>query len=153
MYIELPDEKENKRMDSDIKLEYTEAAKLKLKELTTGYIKSLDKILKDVKHIPGEKNIEVTASDLERVSKYLRFINPRRTKSSQMVFQLYAFMGIIMTLIGLFWKMLHDMMLSSPEQVISIFGGLIMTIVGIWGYVRVKNREKAQASTINDIKS
>ena len=128
-------------MDKKIDIIYTEAAKKRLDELKDRYVAELEEIIKKRKYIPGEKIVEITASDVEQASKYIRFIMPKRYESMKFLFGLYSIAGLFMTIFGLFYPELLDILRHSPERIILASGGLAVSIVGLLGYFKIKHKE------------
>ena len=133
-------------MEKEYKVHYTDAANERLESLKCEYMNILKEIIKDRKYVPGDNFVEITASDLEQASQYLKVIAPRKSGSLRLVLVLYAFMGIVMIIAGLFYPLIAEMIRESPERLILTFGGFILLAAGIYGYYRVKQREALSRS-------
>lgn len=128
-------------MEKEYKVHYTDAANERLDSLKSEYVEMLEDIVKDRKHVPGDKFVEITASDLEQASQYLKIIAPRKSESLRLVLVLYVLMGVAMTIAGLFYPFFMEMLRESPERLMLTLGGAVLTAAGVFGYFRIKQRE------------
>ena len=128
-------------MEKEYKIHYTDAANERLESLKSEYRDMLEDIVKERKHVPGDKFVEITASDLEQASQYLKVIAPRKSESLRLVLVLYSLMGIAMIIAGLFYPFFIEMFRESPERLILTLGGFVLSAAGIFGYFRIKQRE------------
>lgn len=128
-------------MEKEYKIHYTDAANERLKSLKSEYVEMLEDIVKDRKHVPGDKFIEITASDLEQATQYLKVIAPRKSESLRLVLVLYSLMGVAMVIAGLFYPFFMEMVRESPERLMLTLGGFVLSAAGIFGYIRIKQRE------------
>ena len=94
-------------MEKEYKIHYTDAANERLESLKSEYRDMLEDIVKERKHVPGDKFVEITASDLEQASQYLKVIAPRKSESLRLVLVLYSLMGIAMIIAGFFVRLLY----------------------------------------------
>ena len=100
-------------MEQNIKINYTEAAKQKIDELNKKYIQDLEYFLKETKYVPGEDFIEVTASDINELAKYIKIIYPR-TKVFEIrnfLLKTYFVLGILTIFCGLFYSEIQNIIL------------------------------------------
>ncbi|EOG7617935.1 hypothetical protein ACXOI2_003483 [Vibrio cholerae] len=128
-------------MEKEYQVHYTEAAEERLESLKLEYVEMLEDIIKERKHVPGDKFIEITASDLEQASQYLKVIAPRKSETLRLLLVLYALMGIVMVIVGLFYPFFIQMVQDSPERLMLTIGGATLTLAGIFGYFRIKQRD------------
>lgn len=128
-------------MEKDNKAHYTDAANVRLESLKSEYVEMLEDIVKDRKHVPGDKFIEITASDLEQASQYLKVIAPRKSESLRLVLVIYALTGVAMIIAGLFYPVFMEMFRESPQRLMLTLGGAVLTAAGVFGYFRIKQRD------------
>jgi len=128
-------------MEKEYQVHYTDAANERLDSLKSEYVEMLEDIVKDRKHVPGDKFVEITASDLEQASQYLKIIAPRKSESLRLVLVLYSLMGVAMIIAGLFYPFFVAMLSESPQRLMLTLGGAVLSAAGIFGYFRIKQRE------------
>ena len=124
-----------------MKFQYTEAAKERLNVLKSQYTESIERVIYDRKYIPGEEIVEVTASDLEQASEYLKVAPPPKNDRIKISSMIYGILGLILAVIGLFYPFFMEMIKESPERVILVIAGIAMISIGIWISRRIKSRE------------
>lgn len=130
-------------MEQNIKINYTEAAKQKIDELNKKYIQDLEYFLKETKYVPGEDFIEVTASDINELAKYIKIIYPR-TKVFEIrnfVLKTYFVLGILTIFCGLFYSEIQNIILYRPIQAVITLTGVITTVVAFLILQSFKRKE------------
>lgn len=128
-------------MEKEYKIQYTDASIARLKLLQSAYTEMLENIIKDRKHVPGDKFIEITASDLEQASECVKIITPRKNESLRLVLIIYTLLGLAMIIAGLYYPFFIDVFRESPNRLMLILGGFALSAVGLFGYLRLKQRE------------
>lgn len=128
------------------KIKYTDTAKRKLEDLQNNYREELERILLSKKLMPGDDFIEVTASDIDEVSKYFKFIRPINNSSKYLILIVYFIMGLIATFIGLFYDDFRHIMENRPTQAMILLVGLTMMLVSFVGYLFFRLKEKQRES-------
>jgi len=120
---------------------YTETANKKLDELQSRYREEMERILLSKNLIPGDDFVEITASDIDEVSKYFKFVRPVRN-SRYLILIIYFILGLIATIGGLFYDDFRHIIENRPMQAMIILFGLIMMIASFVGYFYFRVRDK-----------
>lgn len=128
------------------KIKYTETANKKLDELQLRYKEELENILISKKLIPGDDFVEVTASDIDEVSKYFKYIRPVRNTSKYLLLIIYFAIGLISTVIGLFYDDFRYIMENSPTQAMIILVGLTFMLVSFVSFFFFRLRDNQRES-------
>lgn len=128
-------------MGKEYKIHYTDAANERLDALKLEYIDKLEDIVKKRKYVPGDKFVEIAASDLEQASQYIRVNAPRNNEAIRLVSVFYLVMGVFMVIAGLFYPLFIEMMRESPERLVLILVGFTLSVVGVFGYSYIKQKE------------
>jgi uncharacterized membrane protein YraQ (UPF0718 family) len=122
-------------MEKDTEIKFSDVAEKKLSDLKERYAEQLIDIIEKKKSIPGEKIIEITASDLEHSSRYLKFYLPRKGELLKAAFATYAAIGIFLIFGGLLYPIIQEIIHEEPLRASLIGAGvglLIISIVGYW---------------------
>lgn len=128
-------------MKNEIKIRYTNEAESRLELLTGEYKIRLEELIKEKKYVPGDKLIEITGSDIEAAAKYIEIKSPRKTRFRENIIGFYLIFGIALTVIGLFYNFLINIVRENPLQLMLILLGASM-ILGAFILSRsTKNRE------------
>lgn len=128
-------------MKNEIKVRYTNEAESRLELLTGEYKIKLEELIKEKKYVPGDKLIEITGSDIEAAAKYIEIKSPRKNRFRENIIGFYLIFGIALTLIGLFYNLLINIVRENPLQLMLILLGASM-ILGAFILSRsTKNRE------------
>jgi hypothetical protein len=120
-------------MDPRRQIVYTKSAQSRLDKLQADIIRHLESELIDRKFIPGDEQVEITASDVEEISRamLLSFADPyeRRARSRNLLISVYMVVGVLMTVAGLFYQDFIRMV-SNPTQGILVLTGASITVAG-----------------------
>jgi hypothetical protein len=128
------------------KIKYTETASNKLDELQLRYKEELENILISKKLIPGDDFVEVTASDIDEVSKYFKYIRPVRNTSKYLLLIIYFAIGLISTVMGLFYDDLRYIIENRPTQAMIILVGLTFMLVSFVSFFFFRIRDNQRES-------
>lgn len=139
-------------MDNDIRVEYTQAAKDTINKVADNYRNKLVSIALNKKRLPGEAIIEITASDIENAARYLIFIMPNKYDKLKLLFSTYAIVGLVITIVSMFYKELHSIFINDPIQGMLLFTGSIILLLGYFGLLFIKIKEK-QVKTSKSIRA
>lgn len=131
-------------MNRGKKIVYTESAKERLEKLHFEVNKEIEYFLQEVKYIPGEDFIEVTALDIEEVSKRLKIVRSSNKHLASVVPTVYSVLGIILASTGLFYEAITTLVKDNPVRLTLILTGFVM--IGIsWIYLyltMLRNRKE-----------
>lgn len=131
-------------MADNIKVIYTEDGKNRLSELKEMYANIIEETIKQKKYVPGDQYVEVTASDIEYASRYIKIIRNVKNNNRYNVLyssaRVYIAAGIFIIIVQLFRQysiykvyILNNIFLSMG--VMSILLGVI-----ILGYLKFKEK-------------
>lgn len=126
------------------KIIYTESAKERLEKLHFEVNKEIEDFLQERKYIPGEDFIEITALDIDEVSKRFRIVrnSPSRYMRS-LIPALYSVVGTALVVVGLFYEDIITLIKDNPLRLMLIGTGFVM--VGMsWLYlylIRIRDRK------------
>lgn len=116
-----------------IKLKYTDESKKKLEEAKEVYLRSIEKHLSGAKFVPGDREIEITASDIENVIENTKIIDfKQRFKKKEfkkLVLYTYFIIGLSFLLLGIFYIPFNNILENNPRQAIFILFGIIISII------------------------
>ena len=128
-------------MEKDSKITYTKTGTEQLELLKDDYVMLLEKEIRRRKYVPGDEFIEITASDLKQASQFIKIYLPRRTSMLKLASFMYLVLGILMVLGGLFYNELRAAMLEDPTRAAIVLGGVMLSLISIITFWRVKRRE------------
>jgi hypothetical protein len=117
-------------MTEKIKFAYTDSAHDLMAKEMDKYKEQIESVIKDRKYIPGDKFIEITASDVELASQRIirkSFLgySPRMEIIKSLTLDLYLYFGFAVLIYGIFYDYFHDM---SSTQKLYIISGIIFII-------------------------
>jgi len=124
------------------KITYTESGKNSLDKYLDEQKLLLEKFISDEKYVFGDDEIEITASDIKMYidnSKYSKRRTERR-KSLLFIINTYIIFGIIITIGGLIYPVILEMLEDRPFQFIITIMGVFMSIFAIIYKIYLKNR-------------
>jgi hypothetical protein len=126
----------------ETKIFYTESGKNAIDEYFEKQKKQFEARIIEEKYVLGDKEVEVTAYDVESYIKF-EFNNKRMIEKKKRIMttiELYIFFGILFILIGILYPILKEMMEYSPIRFILTTMGSILTLAGcfFWLYLYKK---------------
>jgi len=132
-------------MNGDKKIIYTETAKQRFEKFHIEINEEVGRYFQERKFVPGDDFIEITASDIDEVAQRFRISRPVKTNSVRTLIPVvYTTMGLILTIIGLFYDQFKTILEGDPKRLIFIGGGLFMIFIS-WTYLYLmKTREKKE---------
>ena len=132
-------------MNGDKKIIYTETAKQRFEKFHIEINEEVERYFQERKFVPGDDFIEITASDIDEVAQRFRISRPVKTNSVRTLIPVvYTTMGVILTIIGLFYDQFKTILEGDPKRLIFIGGGLFMIFIS-WTYLYlIKTREKKE---------
>ena len=136
-------------IETNKKIIFTDSAKMRLEKLHIDIDAQIETYLKDRKNVPGDDFIEITASDIDELSYRLRIIRPTRTNSRQLILYVYAIMGMISTIIGLFYTQIKTIIFEDKERLIFILGGLLFTTTALVMSYMYKLKERKEQDILD----
>ncbi|WP_444666778.1 hypothetical protein [Flavobacterium columnare] len=136
-------------MDNNKKVIFTDSAKVRLEKLHTDIDLQIENYLRDRKNVPGDDFIEVTASDIDDLSYRIRIIRPNKSSSRQLILLLYGAMGLLSTLIGLFYSEIKTILFEDKERLIFFVVGLTFSSVSFFLYYLTQTRERKEKEILD----
>lgn len=129
-------------MEREIKFKYTEAAKEQLEKFKAAQIKIIEDAIKERKYFPGEDYIEITASDIQEITKYIKYSKPIKYEPKYLIIYVYFFIGIIMFVGGFSYPYFMEILRKyrSPQAMI-ILAGIAMIFLSLLLYIFTKSIE------------
>lgn len=126
-----------------MKIIYTESALIELEEFQEQRKSELERYLKNRKYVFGDETIEITASDIREASKQFKIAELTKSKlpMTSMVLKLYMVFGIGLTIVGLFYPQIKQMIDENPNQLLLIASGLILSLLSFFGSYYFKARQ------------
>lgn len=113
----------------------TASAEERLKHYESHYRDTLVGEAARMKFVPGEYDIELTASDIERAARSVRFVRTRRSEFRQFVLLSYSILGAFGTLASLFLNDLRSLLSTDPVRSTLLLTSLslfVLGLVGLW---------------------
>jgi len=131
-------------IETNKKIIFTDSAKMRLERLHIDIDAQIEAYLKDRKNVPGDDFIEITASDIDELSYRLRIIKPTRTNTKHLILFVYAVIGMISTIIGLFYTQIKIIIFEDKVRLMFIVFGLsLMAIAFVMSYLfKLKERKE-----------
>ena len=107
---------------------YTEAAKERLRFLHFKVDREVEKYFEETKLVPGDEIIEITGSDIEKISDRIRISSPRGSQAfiKQAILLAYTFSGVLFIAIGIFYSEVKEIFEREPVRLAFILSGVIM---------------------------
>lgn len=139
-------------MNTGKKIIYTETAKERLEKFHMEVNQEMERYLQDRKYVPGDDFIEVTASDIDEIAYRFRIERPSRTSIKTLIPIVYSIVGVVMTVIGVFYNQLTTLLQGDPKRLIFITSGLVMLLAS-WFYlylIRIKERRNELDRVLNE---
>jgi hypothetical protein len=112
-------------------IQLTEEATKRLDAAVEAYRNGLIESLEENRFVPGEKVIEITASDVERAVDDVRYGSRRRLERRKFYSQMFLAMGVTCLLFGLMYPLFREAF-NNPPQLIALAAGLYFTFGGIF---------------------
>ncbi len=111
----------------------------------------INHVLKN-KSLPGEKEIEITASDVNNFYKSIYFYNSedRRYRFYRLLTAMYLFMGIFILLFGLYYDKIMYMLHHNFNQFMIILMGLVTILLSILMAAMYKSRSPKREAENQD---
>jgi hypothetical protein len=141
-------------------MKYTEAAEERLEMKMRDLREQIEDVIWRKKYIPGDKYVEVTASDIEEVTGYFRIIRPRKSEALKIISAAYFVIGCALVVTGLFFDRLSEILSSEPKRAALLITGAFMVIasmslVFLTKWREILRRETGKTNTIirRDVKT
>lgn len=116
-------------MEKDIKLKYTDAALVQIEKFKNNQVQLLEDVIKEKKYFPGEDFIEITASDVQDVSKNFKYYKQQKLDIKYLIIYTYFLVGILTAIVGLFYEDIKYIYEHNRNQAVFVFAGLLMTFL------------------------
>jgi hypothetical protein len=136
-------------MENNKKIVFTDSANMRLEKLHMDLNAQIEQYLRDRKNVPGDDFIEVTASDIDELSYRIRIIRPSRANMKQVILYIYAIIGIITTIVGLFFNQIKNILFEDKERLIIITVGLTFSLAALLAAFMNKTKEKKEQELID----
>lgn len=127
-------------MDKNIRL--TDNAQKQLDIFKDEQVRKLIDTIVSNKSYPGIEDIEITGNDVTQYSKQVYFMSDKKKPILKTIAWIYLVLGIIAILYGLYYNELKYIANNNPEQLISIFIGVIMVVLSLFILFRQSIRQR-----------
>jgi len=116
----------------DKKVIYTDSANERLELLFYDLRKKINNHFLEKKYVFGDDQIEVTASDIEEVSKRIKLFVPKRRSSVQLILIIYSVLGVFIFFFGLFYGEIKNIIESGGSfRFAIIISGILLTVFSV----------------------
>lgn len=90
-------------MGDELEVIYTNEGMERLKRARDDFTKLIENVIKNYKYAPGDKVLEITASDIEYATQHIKFIGKAQLKdrSSMIISRIYIILGLAILMYGL----------------------------------------------------
>lgn len=126
------------------KIVFTESAVKRLEKLHRNVDYQIENYLIDRKFVPGDDFIEVTGSDIDDVENRLKIIGPSSLNSKRVILNIYAIIGAITFLIGIFYSEIKDIVNGDRERLVLLIAGLSFSLASLFLSYYFRQRDKRQ---------
>lgn len=113
---------------------YTDSAKEELENFKQEHVNQLENFIRRRKYVYGDDLIEVTGSDVKEAKRHFTVIDSRRSSFRQLMLGGYLFLGIVLTIGGLFYEQIRAAMTGDPKQLLIITMGISMVFASLLGH-------------------
>lgn len=113
------------------RIHFTPSGDSALRDAVARYENELMDIIRSETYVPGQEEIEVTASDVLRARNQLLFISTRTADIREIVITLYMIIGAITILFGLFYNNIMLMIRENPIQIYIIMMGILIMAASV----------------------
>lgn len=120
----------------------TDNAQKQLDKFKDEQVRKLIDTIVSNKSYPGIEDIEITGNDVAQYSKQVYIISDKKMPILKTLAWIYLVVGIIAILYGLYYKELKYIANNNPEQLISIFIGVIMVVLSLFILLRQRIRQR-----------
>ena len=121
------------------KVVFTPAGGERLEKARDEYSEKLEEIIIARNFVPGETEVEATASDVEAAVRMLIVAKRSKLRITEMVIRFYIMVGFLTAAAGLFYPRFEEIVKNSRQATL-IFAGLGMVIAGMILTLVVKAR-------------
>lgn len=127
-----------------MKFIYTDSANKELSKINERLKRDLEESVKKEKYVFGDDDLEITGSDVKNFFHVNRRFHKTTSKLAivKLVASLYMLMGMVMVIGGAYYDLLLRMVAERPQQLVIVVSGLAITLLGFWGILYLKKREK-----------
>lgn len=125
---------------------YTPEAEKRLERAKSEFVEQLEGAVKSRKYYPGDEVLEITASDIEVVSKYFVFRKPNKMAAKLNILIVYMVFGFSLAVTGLFYEEFVDLLRSNPIRLVFVFAGFSTLIMSMLMYVKYKQEAQESAA-------
>lgn len=150
-------------MEKQNQIYYTATAKERLEKLKADFIAQVESALIEGKFIPGEKEIEITGSDIEDLSRSMKVVFGRRyaqrNEWRQLIVTIYFVIGVFAIIVGVFYPNIKPLFLDQVRVAFIVSGIFtILAAVVMRYYLKVKEKmrdevEEFRSENLERIKS
>jgi undecaprenyl pyrophosphate phosphatase UppP len=126
-----------------MKIIYTESGRQALEVYKQQQVQELEERVASFKYVFGDDVIEITAADVKQATD-VRNAFPRtlsRRSTAHTILISYIIMGLLMSIVGLFYEQLIDLFHRNPIQLALVLGGVSLSIVSYAMLQRFRERD------------
>ena len=128
-------------MEKGKKIIYTESAQNRLTKLQADLQEKIENFLRYKKNVPGDDFIEITANDIDYVSDRIKIIKSSKSSVRYLIILVYGITGVIMTIFGLFYDYIKQLVQENPSGLIISLSGIFISVFSIAYYYLMKQRD------------
>ena len=140
-------------MSNKKKLLYTDSANERMDVLFHDLRKDIERYFIDRKYVYGDETVEVTSSDVEELSKRIIINKPNKKSSIKLILMTYSFLGILITLTGLFYEDISFIINSDNKfRFTMIVTGIMLTLFSyVYYFIRYKETSRTFDGGISNV--
>lgn len=140
-------------MSKKNKLLYTDSANERMDVLFHDLRKEIERYFIDRKYVYGDEKVEITSSDVEELSKRIVIKKPNKKSSIKLILITYSFLGILITLTGLFYEDISFIINSDNKfRFTMIVTGLMLTLFSyVYYFIRFKETSRTFDGGISNV--
>lgn len=135
-------------MKKEKEIIYTSSGEKRMAKLYDDLHLDVEKYFRENKYVPGDEFIEITAADVEEISKKITIAKTYKSNfSSFIIIYFYCVLGFVLILYGIFYDEITTLILGDPRRLVFILGGIFMVLLGLISLFLLKirqNRSKIQ---------
>lgn len=129
-------------MKKEKQIIYTESGEKRLAKLYDDLHVDIEKYFRENKYVPGDEFIEITAADIEEISKKITIAKTYKSNyTSFILIYIYCIFGFVLILYGIFYEEIKKLVLVDPRRLVYILGGVFMVLLGLVYSFILKTRQ------------
>ncbi len=122
-------------MPSTDSLQYTAAGRDRMERFLDDLRDQAERAMREKKFVPGETTVEITASDIEELTRSMRVTfldrHEQRYLMRRVIVDLYLALGFLTVLWGVFYTEVRNLF-ANPVQSVLLLTGVVMMLASLW---------------------